>query len=694
MKRRFLVVLFAALSLAGQSQDTVWQELNESLPEGTRIMPFRCSDNTHETDGLAQHTQDGDITTIYHTQYRGRIFKVSPENPAELVFDFKKVKRIDYLEYIPRQIGTNGIISDVEIYVKTAKDKDYRLYEHCQWTFDNTAKRVVFQGGLLKPQSIKVRFLKGYGNFASCAELKFMREEEMSYDTNLFADDLLTTLKPGTTQADVDGIRQPLLRHLAQELLQGTYSTDYRVASYECYNSPFWLSKEWHTPNKFYDQLQGVTGIVMEPGKHMLVVSGVPDSVNLCLNIMAWYTGKTLQDAPVDLCMCKPVRLQNGINIVNYDLQWEGLAYISYFSDGYADSNPPIRVHFVGGTVNGYLTPDMTNEQMHQMTASAPGRFIDAVSRKVHTVWTAAGMHEHCKADDGKSPGYRQYMNILDTLMTWEQRLVGLEKYGRIPRNRTLFYVNFSFSGLYQSSLGISTHVDSEPKYLNCKTILYDDPDAVWGMSHEWGHLHQLMLNFCWMGLMEVSNNLNSYYNHMHMGYKYEQLDKSKREGIEEGIRHYLEDENDDCLFEIKHVYDHAFERLGPFVRLCNYFMNEGGKPDYLPDLYEALRHTEVEPESTNMVPYVLNFIRAASAVSGYNLQPYFERFGFLRVKTFEINDYTKYYYQLTQEELDAFSKEMDSLTRKENLKVMPAGMIERIVKTPDIEYKRPYFAN
>lgn len=690
MNKRIIIGTFAAISLAGQSQDGVWQKYNESLPQDIRIKPTSCFDNTHETDEIIQFTQDSNIKTLYHSQYKGNKFVVSAENPAELTFDFKEVKCIDYLEYVPRWVGENGIACEAKIYVKTAADEDYRLYEHCNWALNHKPKRVVFKGGLQEPVSIKVRILKGYKGYASCAEMKFMKEAKMDVDTAVFADDLLTTLKAKTTWSEVNKIKQPLLRQLAQELLQGTYTTDYRVAMYECYNSPEWLCKEWRTPQKYYDHLQGVTGVVLKPGKHMVVVSGLLDSISAQLNVVTWYTnfgGFPLQR--------KNYVLHNGINIINHDLKWEGLAYISYFSNGYADANPPIRVHFVGGTVNGYLTHDMTNEQMHQMTATAPYRFMDMVSKKVHTVMTAAGLHEHCKADDGVSLGYRQYMNILDTLMTWEQRLVGLEKYGRIPRNRTLFFVNFTHPKiLFQSELGISIYIDDEPKYLNCKTILNDNSDVVWFMSHEWGHLHQLNPYFCWGGMFEVSNNLNSYYNVIHMGYKYEQVDKEKRKGIKRGIRHYLKDNTDDCLFEIKDSYDRTYERLGPLVRLCNYFMNEGGKPDFLPDLYEALRHSEIKADSTNVVPYVLNFIRTASDVSGYNLLPYFQRFGFLRVKHFPIKDYHPAFYRLSQEELDAFCNEMEVFAQEKQLKGIPIGMIERIAHIPDMEYERPHFEN
>jgi hypothetical protein len=103
--------------------------------------------------------------------------------------------------------------------------------------------------------------------------------------------------------------------------------------------------------------------------------------------------------------------------------------------------------------------------------------------------------------------------------------------------------------------------------------------------------------------------------------------------------------------------------------------------PDFMPDLYETLRHSDVTPDSTNIVPYVLNFIRKVSQQSGYNLTPYFERFGFLRVKVFELEDYGKFTYNLTQEQLDSFHREMNLLVRKKKLKAMPDGMVEHIAR-------------
>lgn len=678
MKKTMIFLLLALAIEVSWGQELLWQQCNSTLSVPTRIVPVRCLDNNHQSGETVQQTLDNDPSTIYHSAYSPAFVRVTPERPVELTYDFEGVERIDYLDYVPRQTGSNGWVSEAEIYVKTEGDGDYRLYECCRWPLNADTKRVTFAGGLLCPVSIRVRFLRGMGDYASCAEMMFLRETETTLGTEVFADDLCTKLKPGVSDEDIARMTTPTLRLLACQLKDGSYKTAWRVAQYDCYDAPQWLAEQWKTPGKCYDQLQGVTGIVFEPGRHLVVVTGLPDSLSASLKVVAWYTGRTGRNFDGGNPDIRTYSLHNGMNVIDYESPWSALAYVAYFTAGHAESAPPIGIHFVGGTVNGYLTTDMTDDQMHQLTAAAPSRFIDVISRKVHAVWTSAGMHEFCKADDGKSPGYRQYMAILDTLMTWEQRVVGFEKYGRVPRNRTLLYVNYTYGALFQSGLGISAHVDNERTLLNCRALLCDDSETIWGLSHEWGHQHQLQPFFCWGGLAEVTNNLNACYNLRHLGYRYDQLHPGKREGLERAVSRYIDNETDDCIFQSPDL----FERLCPFQKLTSYFMYDGGKPDFLPDLYEALRHAEVQPDSTNVVPYVLHFIRTVSSLSGYDLTPYFERFGFLRVTTFEIEDYGQYFYSLTLGQLDDFRKEMSGQVRKKLLKRMPDGMVERIAHT------------
>lgn len=681
-KKTFITILLVLVGITAGAQELAWRECRESLPGDHHIMPVRCHDNNHQENAKAsvQSTIDGDRETNWHSAYYPEHKKVTPESPAELVYEFEDIVRIDRMVYVPRQDGSpNGIVVEAEVLVKTSTDADFRPVGRYTWENNMEPKTVRFEGGIHSPAAVMFRVLRGVGELGSCAEMQFLCDGEGLKECPLFADELYTVLKPGVTDEDIERTEIPVYRELARELKNGSYQTVYRVATFECYDHPQWLAKEWRTPNKFYDLLQGVTGIVMEPGKHLVMVSGLPDGQTADLKVVAWYVGRTGRNFDGGKPEILTYPLLNGANVIDHGSSWPGLAYIAYFSEGHAADLPPIRVHFVGSTVNGYLTPDMTDGQMHRMTAAAPSRFIDVVSRKVHAVWTAAGMHDFCKADDGRSPGYRQYMGILDSLLTWQQQLVGMEKYGRTPRNRSLLYVNFTYGCLYQDRLGISAHIDLERSLLNCRSLRFKDSETIWGLAHEWGHQHQLQPYFCWGGISEVTNNLNAYYSLMRMGYRYEDLDEGKRKGLEHAVAQYIDGETDDCIFYMDESHEDAFERLCPFLKLCQYFTTEAGMPDFLPDLYETLRHSDVTPDSTNIVPYVFNFIRKVSVLSGYNLTPYFERFGFLRVKSFKLGDYGLHTYRLTQEQLDRFRREMNGMTKRKKLKPMPDGMMERI---------------
>ena len=680
--KQIITIMITLVSQLAFGQEQLWQKCNETLPGEISIIPVRCSDNNHQEgiNGSIKVTLDNNKSTIWHTTYYPEHKKVTPETPAELMYEFEDVERIDRMVYIPRQDGsTNGCITEAEILVKNTSDTVFHIEGHYTWSCDNNPKTVCFEGGLQKPKAIMLRILHGKNDYGSCAEMRFRCDGGNLTQCPLFADELCTTLKTDVTDEDIEQTKSPIFQELAKQLRNGSYQTAYRVASFDCYDNPLWLSKEWQIPE--YDPFQGVTGIVMEQGRHLIILSGLPNGQTVEMKVVAWYAGKTGNHFDGSKPEILTYPLKNGLNIINHDSSWSGLAYINYFSDGHTADNPPIHVHFVGGTVNGYLTPEMTDDEMHQMTRTAPSRFIDVVSQKVHAVWTAAGMYEFCKAEDGKSLGYRKYMEILDSLMTWQQQFVGMEKYGRIPRNRSLLYVNYTYGALYQEKLGISAHIDLEQSLLNCHSLLYGNSETIWGLAHEWGHQHQLRPYFCWGGVSEVTNNLNAYYTLKRIGYQYDDLEDGKRTGLESAVKKYIDGETEDCIFQQNAAHDNAFERLCPFLKLVNYFSTEGEMPDFLPDLYETLRHSNVTPDSTNIVPYVLNFIRKVSELSGYNLTPYFVRFGFLHVKSFELEDYGKFTYNLTQKQLDSFHQEMNLLVKKKKLKAMPDGMVEHIAK-------------
>lgn len=460
-------------------------------------------------------------------------------------------------------------------------------------------------------------------------------DEAMLADMEVFADEMLSGLKPDVTQDRINAMHYDLFRLVAQEMFDGVYDTKYRLASYKCYTSPQTLSAAWNAPGKHYDQLAGVTGINIKKGSNAVIVSGIPEGLTVQLCVTAWYEGKDGGSFDGGNPQLFYYTLKNGLNVFEYNFDYDGLAYICYYAPD-SSQYPDLQAHFVRGQVNGYLSPDKTNEEMYELCANAKNVCMDLLGTKVHSVWTSKGLRDYCKASDGTSLGYRQYMNVLDSLIAWEHRALGFEKYNRLPDTRTLAYTNYTYY-MFQGGLGVSFHHDQEQRVLNCRTLMYNDDDAIWGLSHEWGHQHQMKPYFCWAGMSEVTNNVFSYYNIMAMGYtrsdkirawpegrrlfienvnssgsskaygfnssaRYEAY-KYRNELRSESLRAFAETMTDSMVTAVnKNPYKAISanecgvgETLASFIMLYNYFTYIKGYKDFVADWHEALRQSDDE---------------------------------------------------------------------------------------------------
>lgn len=618
-------------------------------------------------------------------------------------------------------------------------------------------------------------------------------EAMMAEFSRIFKDEALTELKDGVTLANIESLTNPVCKALAMQMFNGTYKKDYRIAKYECFDDPYALSANWNTPGKLYDQMAGVTGIhIPAKSKQVVMVSGIPEGKQVQLKVVAWYVGKVGGNFDGGNPYTSTFELKNGFNLIDYTYEWEGLAYICYY-DAEPEHYNDLTVHFVNGIVNGYLSPDKTNDQMYTLCSTAPNMHMDVWGKKVHSVWTSDGLKKYCKDVNGNAKGYRQFMNVLDSLIAWEHRTLGFEKYNRLPRLRTFAYVNYTYY-MFQGGLGVTFHVDQESRVLNCKKLITADDDAIWGLSHEWGHQHQMHPYFCWGGLAEVSNNVQSYYNITHMGYrssdkinswpsarnfffddmvysagkkvsynrykayvnrnntKYSPKMYALCESMVDSIVHpqSLGDMRGVCLFDYQRNYGETDAvgvgvALCPFIMMINYWTNHG-LPDFTPDLYESLRQTDYPEGSTiekkngldkyellaraqngnlngswgtfkekypascwvtdgyitetdcskwnNTVPFIFNFIRKTSRLTGYNLMPYYEQWGFFRNIALLIGDYGEFWYIMTKEMYDEFKADMDALVASGELKEMPADMVQKISNQPDDFHVRPNIPN
>ena len=767
-----------------------------SIPTDIEVKPSGATDTSHASgtyDGPASYTLDGNTSTVWHTAYGTNKFVVSETNPAILTYTFSNVDRIDYINYVPRQDGnSNGNFGHVKVYVKQQGDADFRLYNDYNWGFGSSTQTINFgEGGLANPAAVKFEVLTGYGDFATCAEMEFRKRSEGVSEFSIFADDVYSTLREGVTADDIDRIKNPFVKSLATKIFNGQYTTDYRVATFPCLLNVNTLSSLWNCPGKLYDQNAGVTGISYGPGSHAIMVSGLPAEKSLKLRLIAWYNGYVGGNFDGGNPQVTTFTLQNGLNVIQYNPEktisykdaycqaYHALAYIVYDDVADPDAYPDVKVHFINGVVNGYLSADKTNDEMDALTANAPNSHMDVVGKKVHSVWSSEGLNKYCKSITG-AKGYRQYINVIDSLIQWEHDVLGFTKYNRLPENRTFAYVNYTYY-MFQGGMGVSFHQDQERRVLNCNTLVNNDDDALWGLSHEWGHQHQMHPYFCWKGVNEVTNNVNSYYNIMKMGYR-------KSDKINQWVnarKHFVQGNLDGVTLnsaprkaaynsspEVSWCPDYAAlvnemkndtiypvsvnkhralsinevgvgETLCPFIMLYVYF-TRNGFPDFAPDWYEALRQTDQEGGSTveksggydkyelvaaaqnnnkngaiaklnqlfpnsvwckyiteahcstwnNNMPYILNWIVKCSRLTGYNLFPYFERWGFLRQTALYIGDYGNGWQIFTPAAYDEFKADMDALVANGTLKELSEEMVVAISNSPDYFQSKPTFPN
>ncbi|MEG2156846.1 MAG: M60 family metallopeptidase [Bacteroidaceae bacterium] len=760
----------------------------EYVTGDNQIKVKSATDNNHQNGYSALNMIDNDVNTLYHSKWS--VHDVTPENPAILTYTFEGNNHIDYINYIPRSNGSNGNFGEFSISYKLQGDANYRLLGNYDFEKSGTASRInLGKKGLDNVVDVKFEVKTGgnseggEGSYVACAEMQFFTIVELESDYAVFTDNSFSELTPSVTQAVVDTLTNPFVKILAQQLLDGTYSKNYRVNTYSCLLAPQTLSEEWNTPGKLYDQIQGVTGIMMEPGKALIAVSGIPDGKSLGLRVIGWDKSEEYNASkangdknpsgggPTE----ESYPLKNGTNLIDRGSLKNALAYITYYDATNPDAYGDVKVHFVNGIENGYLSPEKTNAEMQQILNKASYGCIDCFGSKVHSVWTVKGLKAYAK-DENKNAAYRRYLNVLDTLIAWEHRLLGFEKYNRIPKNKTMAYVNYSYY-MFQGSFGVSFMFDVENRSCSPENIMKHDDDVVWGLSHEWGHQHQMQPYFCWAGLSESSNNMNSCYNVLHMGYKGQRIidnwaiarkiylndgndgnvGKGKisqnrkeaytmsqsanspfgwnpkiqamAEAMKDSLVHSQTDETfgADRAASINECY--VEQNLAPFFMLHCYF-SQSGFPDYTPDLYEALRKTDVgadkyeliagaqnakpgrfatlasqHPKSCwitqkyvsesssrwqNSVPYIFNYIRKASKITGYNLYPYFEQWGFLRLVALHIDDYGSKYYCMLKDMKDEFKTDMEAM----GLKEMTPNMVHEIATISIPKYDTPNIPN
>lgn len=637
---------------------------------------------------------DGDLNTIYHSNWNNS----SPDYfPITLTYQFKDAPQIDYLVYQPRTTGWNGHFKEVEILYTTPDNEAFVSLGTFDFGGDGRAMRIELPGETTPITAVRFVVKSGAGDgqgFAVCAEMQFFKKAVQDGAFALFKDPLCTQLRDDVTQNDIDTCQNLLVRYLAQQIKAGTYSTAFRVNRFQPAYSPERLGELLHISNG-YSLYQHVTGIVMEPGSHVVIVQGLKSGSSIGLRVGKLYAPDQ-EEADVWGLVSEYIPLHEGINVVKKSMPWTGLAYVDYYFEHPEEENE-VAIHFVNGVENGYFDASKdTNEDWDRLLNNAVYPVFDAVGTHSHLAYPVADLKRYSA---GKGV---ELLGVYDFLVEKQHEIIGLKKYGRVPANKIFARVNYAYY-MFRDGDGVAFKYDTMDRVANPDNLKKNDEDACWGFSHEVGHVHQLSPYLSWGGLGETSNNICTRYCTQALGYPNRLEDafqsavtkfmgnseagkssEARKSGGMKDTKIYSLDEDPDKALSYLEVGN--FERLVPFWRLQCYFVNNGYE-DFYPDLYERMRTAEERhPEmaqlsrTENVVPFQFNFIREASLLSGLNLYPYFEAYGFFRLLSLQYDDYAIFNYRMTKEMRDEFKAELEALEKKGDLKPLTPDQLDAMI--------------
>lgn len=479
-------------------------------------------------------------------------------------------------------------------------------------------------------------------------------------DLSIFEDALATKLKAKTTVKQINNIADVSLRAHALRIYNKKHESTYRNKSYKALLSPSKLGQQLSIGDG-YSKYENITGIYLPLGRHVLIVDGIADGKEVKLLVPNWLRKAPDPEEPTKDpkgwgIEKKEFILKNGVNIIDLK-DFGSLAYVHYFSD-HPQQEKPVQVHFLTGEVNGYFDSSMhTDANWNALIDKAVFPILDARGKHIQIAYPTDALKKYAY---GKGLAL---LNNYDSLVYRQHKLMGLEKYNKVPENRILSRVNYNYY-MFRDGDGVAYMGDKKGYAM----AMVADPDRVikgdpcWGFSHEVGHVHQTRPMFNWGGLGEVSNNLFSLYVTRSFGNRTrisEQGNYDKaRKSIIEGKISYLKD-------------DDVFNRLVPFWQLQLYFETVGENPDFYPDLFEAFRKQQLQNNANrprrnmnwgadrmmgerNPAVHQLNFIKTACEVAQVDLTKFFEAYGFFYVGNMTYDDYGKYNYEMTQDMVDA----------------------------------------
>lgn len=628
----------------------------EDIEGDIKVKVVSGTDTSHQGEDVIGKSFDGDYSTLYHSNWSNGGANYFP---ITLTYNFAEVSDVDYLIYYPRSSGYNGNFKEVEIQYSEDGNVFTKLLDK-DFEGSATASRVTFDN-TVRAKSFRFIVKSGAGDgqgFVSCAEMEFYSKNLNAFVySTLFEDEACSNLKAGITETDIENCKYPFFKNLAYYMFKDKYDRNFRVADYKAFPHPD-IQSESHKTNP-YSLLDNPTGISVKEGETLVVMVGDTYGQNIGMKVQDL-------DAPGgDGFGGVTYPLYRGINKLT--MNGKGLVYVMYHTKTLeeAETARPVKIHFASGTVNGYFDSQSVEHRgrWSELLGKATDKYFDVVGQYAHLTFETNDFRKYA-ATNGN-----ELIELYDKIAHSEMQLLGLEKYGKMFRNRiylNVMYHSFMYATAYHTAYNQTTMGDV------C------DPDVLkttgcWGPAHEIGHCNQTRPGIKWIGLTEVTNNIMSEYVQTTV---FGQPSRIQTEDMGAVYRNrYSKAWNGIIVPKASHAdftnlddSNDVFCKLVPFWQLELYFgkvlgltpLQQSDCGGFYPEVFEYARTKDYSGMSEGEIQ--LDFVYNCCVAARLNLLDFFEKWGFLTPVDRLIEDYDTKTLKVTEGMVDALRKRVESL--------------------------------
>lgn len=454
--------------------------------------------------------------------------------------------------------------------------------------------------------------------------------QAITKDLKFFSDWTASQLADEFKNKQLKQFSSPEMRHLAEQMKNGTYESHYLLNTYAPIPSNKILEEKLKLYNG-YSRYENITGVYLEQGEQIVLVGDLHGR-KVSLLIADWMRQPTPGFEPTKDpngwgLKKQEIRLHEEVNVIH--VEKAGNVYVDYFADD-PETAPGITIHFVTGKVNGYFDAEkQNNEDWKYLLDHAVSPIMDVKTRYMQLAYPVEFLKKF-RYEDGK-----ELAQAYDKIMEQQYTFNGAIKYNRIPPKRILARVNFNYF-MFRDGDGVAFLGNDGTMKSALGPNIYSD----WGVNHEIGHVMQMSPQLTWGGMTEVSNNLFTMYVARQAGQpsrlsKYKNYDHARKNIIETAEKPFIM-----CVKD-------PFEKLVPFWQLY-LFAQEKGYPDFYADLMEYMRNHPDKGKGNASINNMYEFIKISCDLLQTDLTAFFESWGFFVTGTFDVGDYANYRFNIT----------------------------------------------